>query len=477
MRTPAARALAAAVVALVLAGGSAGKPGEKVRVMREGERRRLGRCRFLFRRSSARRPLHLPPPRPLLARVAPRGANDQQQGERFHQPTTLVRTQDWIDSPFIGSGSPPANTNTTIYFSAYLDRLISVDEQEYQFKASFFFLLNWIDEGAADAVAKATEDANKPGGDCARWCDNTVIPSDGSLCCDGLFVPSLIIRNVFEYPQGVRGEGSGGAKRGGRVSFFLHPTCCQHPFFFLFLRPTPTHHHRCQRLRRLLLRAVPRRHGDVPRHDVLPLGLADAGLPLHHQLPRQRERGGGRERRAERDGTAPVYDGEMDKKKNARSRLFVWRPPLTPVPPLVDPPSPCIIQGAGDDASGWRAKDLDVWVSREPYYRQFNDPLLRNNVNPSHPDDPAPLVPAPGSDAAPFGSGDNGIVVTSITMALVIKRLSLFFLISIILPVVVCTGISFLTFFVDPDRIDTRLQVRGRGGWGGRNKTSRAHAR
>ena len=95
-------------------------------------------------------------------------------------------------------------------------------------------------------------------------------------------------------------------------------------------------------------------------------------------------------------------------------------------------------------------------MTEEPYPNQFNDPKLKNNVAPSHPDDPAPLVPAPGVDVAAFGSDISTI---GITMALVIKRLSLFFGISIILPVVVCTLISMITFFVDPDRIDTRLQI------------------
>lgn len=95
-------------------------------------------------------------------------------------------------------------------------------------------------------------------------------------------------------------------------------------------------------------------------------------------------------------------------------------------------------------------------MTEEPYPNQFNDPKLKNNVAPSHPDDPAPLVPAAGVDVAAFGSD---ISTVAITMALVIKRLSLFFGISIILPVVVCTLISMITFFVDPDRIDTRLQI------------------
>jgi hypothetical protein len=90
-----------------------------------------------------------------------------------------------------------------------------------------------------------------------------------------------------------------------------------------------------------------------------------------------------------------------------------------------------------------------------PTHHQFDDKQHPNVVHRSHPDDPAPLVPSVNGRVR-FGEDIN---VTSVTMVLTVKRLSLFFGISIILPVVVCTLISFLVLFVDPDRIDTRLQI------------------
>lgn len=110
--------------------------------------------------------------------------------------------------------------------------------------------------------------------------------------------------------------------------------------------------------------------------------------------------------------------------------------------------------GKGDDASGWRAEALDVFTKTELYPDQFNDTAHPNVLRPSNVDDPAPLVPVSGR--ARFG---EDLSVTSITMVLTVRRLSLFFGISIILPVVVVTSISFLVLFVDPDRIDTRLQI------------------
>lgn len=148
--------------------------------------------------------------------------------------------------------------------------------------------------------------------------------------------------------------------------------------------------------------------------------------------------------------------------------------------------------GKGDDASGWVAQDLDVFTSAQRYPNQvsevvwwlsvcvgwvearlslpttsppstthtrppppqFDDKQYPNLIRPSHFDDPAPLVPVSGRPA--FGEDIN---VTSVTMVLSVKRLSLFYGVSIILPVVVCTLIAFLVLFIDPDRIDTRLQI------------------
>ena len=89
-----------------------------------------------------------------------------------------------------------------------------------------------------------------------------------------------------------------------------------------------------------------------------------------------------------------------------------------------------------------------------PTPTQFDNKRHRNLVRASHADDPAPLVPVNARPA--FGEDIN---VTSVTMVLSVKRLSLFYGVSIILPVVVCTLIAFLVLFIDPDRIDTRLQI------------------
>jgi hypothetical protein len=151
-------------------------------------------------------------------------------------------------SPLIGQGNPPPG-NTSIYFSAYLDRLIEVEETDYKFSATFFFYMTWTDPDAPAAVASATEDARKPGGDCGRWCENTKIPGDASLCCDSMFIPSLTLRNVFEYPQGEGGREWGRIELGGRVWMCAQPP----PLSFSLRRPRPAHQHRRPPRRRRLV--------------------------------------------------------------------------------------------------------------------------------------------------------------------------------------------------------------------------------
>jgi len=133
------------------------------------------------------------------------------------------------------------------------------------------------------------------------------------------------------------------------------------------------------------------------------------------------------------------------------------------------------VTGAGDDLSRFSVKALRIFPhSPEPWPQQFNDHLQTY----SDPEDPAPLVPRPspelqaaraearrrGGDAGaaaivdPRAFGSN-FSSTEVVVAILIARNSLYESLSIILPVVVCTSVSILTFFVEPDKLDTRLQI------------------
>ena len=158
--------------------------------------------------------------------------------------------KDWIDSPFTGNGVTPDGTTKVsvgwceasvggtgvvwgegmegpggretrqsrclrfadtpptlpphthqVYVSAYLDRLLEVDQDDYYFKAKFYFYLTWTDERAFDQMLEATADAQANNGTCDKLCNGQRPFGPGQNCCSGVWLPSLLSRNVMIYPQ------------------------------------------------------------------------------------------------------------------------------------------------------------------------------------------------------------------------------------------------------------------------------------
>jgi hypothetical protein len=308
---------------------------------------------------------------------------------------------------------------------AFLDRLIKLDEEFYNFSATIVFIASFVDPRAPAQIADATEDAHKPGGNCQRWCQNTFMPTNGTLCCDNMYLPSLVLRNVVEYPQG---------------------------------RPQSTQ-----------------------------ITVTDDGVVTWRVMMRADIYTNVRERERERMGSEAVQAARVVRRAHA------WQRPTPPrTPPTTSQlevsafpydtqtldyhfsmylpksggnvtiiPSARGIRlwtsGAGDDANGWKVTDLVIHSTHEPYPRMFDDPAERNNVAKSHPDDPAPFAPGPGSAVTtPYGDDMENI---SMTVSIVVKRLSTYFSMSVILPVMTCSLISFVAFHVDPASLDCRLQL------------------
>ena len=115
---------------------------------------------------------------------------------------SFLRITDWMNSPLVGGGVVP-DGETEVFFSSYLDRVLSLDEQKYVFDVSMYVFLSWIDPRAPGEVAKATNETTAEGGrDCARLCVGQRAPSEVSQCCDSMWLPSFVIRNADEMPQG-----------------------------------------------------------------------------------------------------------------------------------------------------------------------------------------------------------------------------------------------------------------------------------
>ena len=100
-------------------------------------------------------------------------------------------------------------------------------------------------------------------------------------------------------------------------------------------------------------------------------------------------------------------------------------------------------------------------------HSQFDDPKSRNLRTRSAPGDPAPIVPAsPG--AAGYGAD---LSVVQVRVGVVVERLSLYYSLTALVPIVLCVVIALMTHVIDPDLVETRL-VR-EGGRGGRGEARR----
>ena len=99
-----------------------------------------------------------------FAAISPSSPSPQQKLTTSPSSSLLLtkRTQDWIDSPFVGQGSPP-NGTTKVYLSVYLDRLISLNEQQYTFAISLYFFLSWVDPRCAAMMMSRRRRRRKEG--------------------------------------------------------------------------------------------------------------------------------------------------------------------------------------------------------------------------------------------------------------------------------------------------------------------------
>lgn len=111
--------------------------------------------------------------------------------------------------------------------------------------------------------------------------------------------------------------------------------------------------------------------------------------------------------------------------------------------------------GNGDDLSGWHITNITIVVVDRPWSAQYNDHESHNLRTRSAPGDPAPLVPAPGAGPA-FGTK---LSVVQVRVGIIVQRLSLFYSLSAIVPIILIVVMCLLTHILDPDMLETRLTV------------------
>jgi len=111
--------------------------------------------------------------------------------------------------PFTGQGADPPEPRD-VYVSAMMERLLEVDDRNYRFENVVYMYLSWDDADAAQAMREATlAFRNGTSDQCNRPCysggglstqSTGFAPQDS--CCDGLWLPTIGMLNVYELPEG-----------------------------------------------------------------------------------------------------------------------------------------------------------------------------------------------------------------------------------------------------------------------------------
>eukprot|EP00884_Botryococcus_braunii_P017545 jgi/Botrbrau1/4474/Bobra.0220s0008.1 len=294
-------------------------------------------------------------------------------------------------------------TGQPFFLSVYLDRLLFVDQQNYGFHASMFLFLSWRDPNAFEKVKSATAAYQAGNDSCSRHCNGQLASGPLVQCCDTLWLPTFVVRNVDEFPQGRVQPYYITVSADGIVTWRVQFNC-------RFYVPMSMEAFPFDKQELMVKLQMFQLEGAAPHyHCALCCRLAPPAGPA----------------------PAKQLSSKFVMDTFASLKLFTM--------------------GRGDDLSGWKVDNLTVTVNEQG----FSDQFKMHNIRKSLPDDPAPLLGGEGNPNPNFNVG----TVVDVQIRLLITRLSNYFSLGTILPVLVCTSLSFLTFFIQPEQIDTRLQL------------------
>mmetsp|Transcript_3309 Transcript_3309/g.8173 ORF Transcript_3309/g.8173 Transcript_3309/m.8173 type:complete len:464 (+) Transcript_3309:198-1589(+) len=111
--------------------------------------------------------------------------------------------------PLQGQGTPP-DEKVEVYVSAFLERLLEINDKEYRFENIIRLYFTWRDDRAKQAFEDSTT-AYRNGSleTCQKPCTDSVELSRDQTgfnpefsCCDGVWLPSITTLNVYQLPSG-----------------------------------------------------------------------------------------------------------------------------------------------------------------------------------------------------------------------------------------------------------------------------------
>ncbi|KAF8059117.1 hypothetical protein HT031_005289 [Scenedesmus sp. PABB004] len=103
--------------------------------------------------------------------------------------------------PFQGQGDAAPAVPTDVYVSAFVDRLLAVDDRAYAFQVVWFYL-SWRDPRARAQLEENAAKLTAPNStyECASPCQSNNKPIAGG-CCDGVWMPYIAFSNLKWLPQ------------------------------------------------------------------------------------------------------------------------------------------------------------------------------------------------------------------------------------------------------------------------------------
>ncbi|PRW57913.1 ligand-gated ion channel [Chlorella sorokiniana] len=301
-----------------------------------------------------------------------------------------------MQSPLKGAGLPPLET-TEIFVSAYLDRLLRIDEEGYVWEAVMYFYISWYDPSAYAQVAANTE---------RMWTDPTYVCKRPCSTEADQFTPddSASTGGASVDAQGwtSRGMKAGSVVREVRVhgSFYQPMSFQNFPFesFDLLLE----------------LRLMdPTKMFTNNTMLLAPFHMFTNNTTIY----------------------GAHHPGVTMQPSSAGLRLWTL--------------------GRGDDTASWRAADIRL----ERFQGSMSSWFRENSLLPSHPRDPNPLKPLAQQGASANAGGYRDTTDQILGVFITVERFWKPSLINVVLPILLVFMLGMAVFVIDKSRLDIRLEV------------------
>eukprot|EP00879_Flechtneria_rotunda_P014504 GHRR01015156.1.p1 GENE.GHRR01015156.1~~GHRR01015156.1.p1 ORF type:complete len:451 (+),score=130.85 GHRR01015156.1:966-2318(+) len=116
--------------------------------------------------------------------------------------STVLPAAAQMDMPFQGSGEEPPAVPAIVHVSSFVDRLLNVNDDMYEFEAVTWIYLSWRDPRTRGLIEQNEAKLIEPNSTyvCSTPCQSNQIGRAGG-CCDGVWTPYIAFTNIKWLPQ------------------------------------------------------------------------------------------------------------------------------------------------------------------------------------------------------------------------------------------------------------------------------------